>query len=369
LKTIIRLPAVLHLISLAALSACGGGSRGSDAVSEAPPLVEIPAAPPAQAASDVHFTVDNSIAVINDIAPDGGRLVLEVSGGATFTLDLPAGAFFAPSTAVSMQSIVDTQGLPPGLTPVAAVNLGPSGADFAVEPVIDIDLGSLPRPLGNIVLFLANDDGFALTYLLPQGDDPIATALGDGPYRARVPHFSGVGVAVSDPNGPGVPDIPDYATTEQRAVHALIRRFDDLAREVLMGQRMPGDPIADIEPIVLAWLADLHQRAVALEEQTGFDEVRMIANEFLRLAATSRDLGLPGATSMLDSSETGSVIIRALGMQIDFWNERCIAGNANAPGRIAERTSFLRNLEAAGLISESTLSRLVQPNFCISTGS
>jgi len=237
LKTIIRLPAILHLISLAILTACGGGSGGSDAVSAALPPVEVPPALPPQTGSGVQFTLDNSIAVSNDIAMAGGRLVLEVPGGATFTLDVPTGAFFAPSTTVSMQSIVDTQGLPPGLTPIAVVNLGPLGADFAVEPVIDIDLGNLSRPIGNIVLFLANDDGSGLTYLLPQGDDPIATALADGPYRARVAHFSGVGVAVSDPNGPGVPDIPDYATAEQTAVHALIRRFDDLAREVLMGQR------------------------------------------------------------------------------------------------------------------------------------
>lgn len=364
-KALTRCSAVAGLLLLAACGGSDGTSAGAAPQVAAPPPPVLPPPPP-PAAGGVRFTLDNSIAATGALSAAGGLLTLDVPGGASFTLNVPEGAFFEPSTDVTMQSIVDTQGLPAGLTPIAAVSLGPSG-DFAVQPSIEIDLRSLPRPVGSVVVFLANDDGSGLTYLLPQGDDPVAAALGDGPYRARVPHFSGVGIAVSDPDGAGVPEVAPAETAEARARRLLNRLIEEQAREVLLGQRMSGGPLATAAAIVGAWSADLSVRADGLDENTTLSGVQMIAKETLRLEEEKRALALADFVPPLDESEIGMTVLRRLKGQLDVLNERCLAGNVEAEGRINARIAFLSDLAAAGLLDTDEVEALSSFGFCQAT--
>ena len=327
-----------------------------------------PPEPPFEVVGDILFTLDNSITVSDDVAFEGGELVLDVPGGARFTVSVPNGAFFAETNNVTMRSIVHTQGLPAGLTPIATVNLGPSGADFAVQPVLEIDLRDLSKPTGNVVIFLANDDGTGLTFLLPEADDFIEAVLSDGPYRARVPHFSGVGVAVSDPNGPGIPDAAIEDTAEIKARQTLNRIIEDQAREVIMGQRMPGESIAGLEPVISAWLDDIDRRANELADSSEFDEIEMLTNELFRFLETERTLNFSSGVPRLEETEVGSVIVHTLAIQVDLWNDRCNAGNANAVQRIRERIIFLGKLLSVGLLSERTYNLINRADFCLSDG-
>lgn len=354
----------LSLACWTLLAACGGGGANDADVptAAAPPMPTPPA--PSPPAPTVQFTIDNSIAETRAIEADGGRLELQVPGGARFMLDVPRGAFFATTTTIAMQSIVDTQGLPPGLTPIAAVSLGPAGADFAVQPTIEIDLRSLPRPVGNVVLFLANDDGSGLTYLLPQADDLVAAAVGDGPYRARVPHFSGVGIAVADPNGPGVAATPDAPTAEGRARQVINRDIEAQARAVLMGQRMLGEPIGETGPVFDAWRGDLEQRTGVLDGSAELAEVERLATEALRLEETRGDFVLGDRPTRLDESEVGLAIVRRFGAVLDTLNQRCIAGNADAPRLIRDGLRFLRDLASADLLNGAVLESLESMDAC-----
>ena len=189
------------------VSACGGGSPGVDMAALPPDPVTQPSPPPAPpptSGSRVQFTIDDTTGAAAAVALEGGSVELSVPGGAAFAVNVPRGAFFAETT-IELQSILDTQGLPQGLAPIAAVRLAPATADFAVQPTIEIDLRGMPRPVGSVVLFMANADGTELTYLPPAADDPVALVTGDGPFAVRVPNFAAIGVAVSDPNGPGDP--------------------------------------------------------------------------------------------------------------------------------------------------------------------
>ena len=364
--------AVLGLVSLGALSACQNDSQDNLVTPEVrllsvPPATPSPE-PPFETVGEIRFTLDNSITVSQDFSPSGGELVLDVPGGARFTVSIPNGAFFAETNNVTMRSIVDTQGLPPGLTPVATVNLGPSGADFAVQPVLEIDLQSLSRPTGNVVIFLANDDGTGLTYLLPEAGDMVEAVLSDGSYRARVPHFSGVGVAVSDPNGPGIPEAEVADTAEIKARQAINRVVEDQARGVIMGQRMLGEPVAGLEPIVSDWLDDIDRRVNEIKDTSEFEEVEKITNELFRLLETERTLNLSNGIPMLEETEIGSIIVHKLAIQVDLWNDRCIGGNAFAFQRIRERIIFLGKLFSASLLSEDAYNSIYRANFCLSDG-
>ena len=364
--------AVLGLVSLGALSACGSDSQDNSSepvvrLLTVPP-VPPPPGPPFETVGEIQFTLDNSITVSQDVPFAGGELVLEVPGGARFTISVPNGAFFAETNNVTMRSIVHTQGLPPGLTPIATVNLGPSGADFAVQPVLEIDLRTLSRPTGNVVIFLANDDGTGLTYLLPEADDIVEAVLSDGSYRARVPHFSGVGIAVSDPNGPGIPDAAIADSAEIKARQSLNKIIEEQARGIIMGQRMLGESVAGLEPIVSDWLDDIDRRANELTESSEIDEVEKITKELFRFLETERTLKFSSGMPKLEETAIGAVIVHTLAMQVDLWNDRCIAGNANAVQRIRERIIFLGKLFSVGLLSARTYNSINRADFCLSDG-
>ena len=372
LRTHKRLLAVLGLVSLGALSACDSGGQVNPSepvvrLLSVPPVPPSPG-PPFETVGDIQFTLDNSMTVSQDIAFAGGELVFDVPGGARFTVSVPNGAFFAETNNVIMRSIVHTQGLPPGLTPIAAVNLGPSGADFAVQPVLEIDLRNLSRPTGNVVIFLANDDGTGLTYLLPEADDFVGAVLSDGSYRARVPHFSGVGVAVSDPNGPGIPDAAIADTAEIKARQALNKIIEDHAREVIMGQRMLGESLAGLESVISDWLDDIDRRVNELTESSELDEIEKVTKELFRFLETERTLNFSSGMPKLEETEIGSVIVHKIGIQVDLWNDRCIAGNANAVQRIRERIIFLGKLYSVGLLAAQTYNLINRANFCLSDG-
>lgn len=358
---------ILCWLVFAQLTACGGGGTEGTPVQSVPALPPPPVFPP-QPAGDIQFTLDNSIAFSQEVAAAGGdRLELDVTGGASFTIDIPQGAFFQQSTTVSMQSIVDTQGLPSGMTPIAAVSIAPFGAEFAVQPTLEIDLQALPKPVGSVAIFLANEDGTGLTYLLPLASDIVDAVLSDGPYLFRVPHFSVAGLAVFDPNGPGFPEQMFAETGEQIALRELNRRIENQAREILMGERVATGPIPDIELILAEWVSELSHRVNILADNATLEETASLAKEALRLAETRRALTDSTGELMLEDTELGAGIVEAFRRQILVWNDRCVASNTEAPARIRERLNFLRDLAAANLIGEITLSSVELPNFCVST--
>ena len=353
---------VLLLASFSALAACGDGSgNGAEIPPAVAPPIPTPAPPPAP---EIQFTVDDSVSVAQDITADGGQLVLDVPGGASFELNVPRGAFFAPTTSIAMQSVIDTQGLPSGLTPLAAVRVGPTG-NFAVQPTIEIDLRTLPRPVGSVVLFLAADDGTALTYLLLTGEDPVAEAVGEGPYRARVPHFSVVGIAIADPNGPGVAATPDAPTAEARARQTINRRVEADARAVLSGLQMLGEPIEEVDSILATWRNDLAQRTAELTDISALTEIERLATEALRLEETRGDFIMGNRPTRLDESELGFSIVRKYGLVLDTLNRRCIGGNADAPQLIRDGLRFLRNLASADLLNDAILESLESIDPCM----
>ena len=349
------------------LSACGGGGASNSAVAPPsaflPPPTSPPAPSPPPANSGVQFTIDDTISASREIAPEGGQVALDVPGAAAFSLSIPRGAFFEPNSTITMRSVVDTQGLPPGLSPIAAVSLSPAGANFAVQPTIEIDLRDMPRPVGNVVVYLANDDGTGLTYLLPTAEDPVANVLSDGPYAALVPHFSGVGIAISDPNGPGVPEIDAPIGAERSARQALNRAIELEARQVQQGQSL-GAATIDVEPALAEWHDDLLARAERIDVNTPLDDVTMMAKEALRLEETRRSLSVTDQALLLEGTELGLLIVRRLALQIDTLNARCIAGNSGASEEVDLRIDFVRNLASAELVGEETLEYIESLDSC-----
>ncbi len=361
------------LAALLILSACTDGSSNNLSNSQTPivttpTVTPPPPAPPMQAVGEVQFTIDNSITASQDIAFEGGEVVLDVPGGARFTMSFPRGAFFADTTLVTMQSIVDTQGLPNGLTPIAAVSVTPAGAQFAVQPTLEIDLQTLSRPTGNVVIFLANEDGTGLTYLIPEAGDKTSAVLSDGPYRALVPDFSGIGVAVSDPNGPGISALSATDSEEMNARRALNKIIEVQGRNVIMGLPLPQEPIGEIATIIADWQSNIDQRVAAFNNDSELRDFVVTTKELFRSLETSRSFDLAAEVPLIEETETGAEIVRTLAAQLENWNKRCIAGNANAIARIRERNAFLRILLLSNLLGEETFMSIDQPNFCVSTG-
>lgn len=138
---------------------------------------------------DVSLTLDDATTT-GVITPDGGSLSVTASDGATYTLEVPAGAL-SVATEIRLTPVAEMTGLPFSGGLGAAVRLEPDGLQFSDYVTLTLTPAN-PIPLEDQILFGFEGDGQDLHLALPGADD--------GQIQIRLLHFSGAGVArgVSD---------------------------------------------------------------------------------------------------------------------------------------------------------------------------
>lgn len=358
----------LSTVLFTVVSCGGGGNSGSSGPVASPPPPPPPPPPlPPPPAGGLIFTLDDTVFSSTQVSDTGGQIGLDVPGGALFDLTIPGGAFFERSSDVELQAVLDTQGLPDGFSPVAAVRLGPSGSSFGFQPVLGVDLRDLPRPDGVVVVFLANDDGTGLTVLTLDGGDPIADSLGDGPFSVNVPHFSTAVVTVSDPNGPGLPD-PDpdsQRTAEEKSTDEVNKIIESEARKDWLGDDEVANLSEATKESLAEWEADLNNRADALKDSATLEEITDIIKESLR---RQKALDLVGSDDVpeLGQSAATQKALGTLKNQIMMLNQQCTEGASEAPADLIKRMDVVNSLNKYQIIQDVDFSSFIPVDFCLS---
>jgi hypothetical protein len=249
----------------------------------------------AEIQSRLTFAVDRASEIGSTFGESGGSLELTGDNGTTSTLGVPADTVES-ATAFSVANVEAIGNLPVGLTPIAAVQLGPSGQQFSFAPRISF---SLPTRSGLPALgFLANDDGTSFSFIPLEGSTLEAAAISDVSVGFDLTHFSVAGVAEVAP-GTVLPGPPDQGFLETKVKHDIARRI----RELLEA----GDPITASDTILASmidqwqndpengWLTQATAELQSIPDINNFTRLFHLLGELMRLERMADLLGMENA--------------------------------------------------------------------------
>jgi hypothetical protein len=247
-------------------------------------------------------TTEPAAAVTGTLAAEGGSLTATAASGIAYTLEVPAGALFAPTT-ITMTPITSIAelGLAGGLA--GAVLLEPAGLTFARAAVLRIETAETPGAGEQLAGFTAGAD-FAARAFSP-------AAAGNGEIAVLVPHFSVAGAG--------------FGTTED------VSQFPVLGSSTL--ENLGNQFLAISTP----W--DETRRALA--EQIGHEAFTQVVRPGLENAANDAELvDAVGAydrwRTMLDVIDLdGALPIEALGGEVVHRTPAAFATEIAAAGEVA----------------------------------
>jgi hypothetical protein len=173
--------ALLAAISVAVLTACGGGGGDSSGAVPVAPVVQSPSVAPA---------TEPSRSASASIGARGGSVTTTASNGVTYTLIVPADAL-VNSVTISLTPIANMGTAPLASGLIAAVQMEPSGLAFQSPALLRI--GTVPTIAADkrLVGFSTANDGGDFRVNVP--------ATNTGTTELSISHFSNAGLSAGTP--------------------------------------------------------------------------------------------------------------------------------------------------------------------------
>lgn len=268
---------------------------------------------------DIQVSVAAVPAETKTFDDNGGTLSYRTIDDVQYDFIVPSRAIVGQDLEIAASEVLEIVGMPLDYQVVSALDFGPDGTSFFLQPTLRVDLSAVMPPDTPVFPLLLSADGSRTQLLFNLARDSGGNAL-PNVYDVLVPHFSTImfpGTTFICYNNPikcvtegsdgnvGVNYGNGVANSVKKEIQQILKKMT--GRNITGGNaEFTEEELRKIRDLLREWEDSVNIRINVLEEG-GFSDRKLkdlIAGDALEREATRQMLGFEDASSGFDQAET-----------------------------------------------------------------